>query len=113
MAGSGEPGGEAGRRPCTLTGRGSDRVRLRAAARRDRPGARRRPRRRATPRDRSRPGGARGPRVRLAPGPVATGRLYRSDEHTSELQSPYDLVCRLILVKKILCIILISLASMI
>src|SRR5207248_11502034 len=30
---------------------------------------------------------------------VATGRLiaYRSEEHTSELQSPYDLVCRLLL----------------
>src|SRR6202047_5564350 len=25
---------------------------------------------------------------------------YRSEEHTSELQSPYDLVCRLLLVKK-------------
>src|SRR5207248_9297777 len=24
-------------------------------------------------------------------------RLYRSEEHTSELQSPYDLVCRLLL----------------
>src|SRR5438094_5856737 len=32
------------------------------------------------------------------------GRLYgnrhRSEEHTSELQSPYDLVCRLLLEKK-------------
>src|SRR5438132_2429285 len=56
-----EGGGEAGRRPCTLTGRGVDHVRLRAAARRDRAGARSRPRRRAAPRDRSRPGGARGP----------------------------------------------------
>src|SRR5437867_1275670 len=26
--------------------------------------------------------------------------LYRSEEHTSELQSPYDLVCRLLLEKK-------------
>src|SRR5207248_11496719 len=25
---------------------------------------------------------------------------YRSEEHTSELQSPYDLVCRLLLAKK-------------
>src|SRR5207248_8139470 len=28
------------------------------------------------------------------------GQLYRSEEHTSELQSPYDLVCRLLLEKK-------------
>src|SRR5207248_10767731 len=27
-------------------------------------------------------------------------RLLRSEEHTSELQSPYDLVCRLLLEKK-------------
>src|SRR5207248_10222505 len=27
-------------------------------------------------------------------------RLRRSEEHTSELQSPYDLVCRLLLEKK-------------
>src|SRR5207248_9350338 len=27
-------------------------------------------------------------------------RLIRSEEHTSELQSPYDLVCRLLLEKK-------------
>src|SRR5438094_8758719 len=27
-------------------------------------------------------------------------RLTRSEEHTSELQSPYDLVCRLLLEKK-------------
>src|SRR5437867_7057141 len=26
--------------------------------------------------------------------------MYRSEEHTSELQSPYDLVCRLLLEKK-------------
>src|SRR5207248_10286263 len=31
-----------------------------------------------------------------APGPVQ----FRSEEHTSELQSPYDLVCRLLLEKK-------------
>src|SRR5207248_11279724 len=28
------------------------------------------------------------------------GRKQRSEEHTSELQSPYDLVCRLLLEKK-------------
>src|SRR5207248_7918491 len=28
------------------------------------------------------------------------GGLWRSEEHTSELQSPYDLVCRLLLEKK-------------
>src|SRR5207248_9827524 len=28
------------------------------------------------------------------------GRRIRSEEHTSELQSPYDLVCRLLLEKK-------------
>src|SRR5438094_5995630 len=27
--------------------------------------------------------------------------VHRSEEHTSELQSPYDLVCRLLLEKKI------------
>src|SRR5438094_7192074 len=41
--------------------------------------------RRRTPRVSSRPTGRRGP---------------RSEEHTSELQSPYDLVCRLLLEKK-------------
>src|SRR5438094_256881 len=30
----------------------------------------------------------------------ANGLTYRSEEHTSELQSPYDLVCRLLLEKK-------------
>src|SRR5207248_10889521 len=29
----------------------------------------------------------------------AVGRVSRSEEHTSELQSPYDLVCRLLLEK--------------
>src|SRR5207248_10588505 len=29
-----------------------------------------------------------------------TGAATRSEEHTSELQSPYDLVCRLLLEKK-------------
>src|SRR5207248_2841851 len=31
---------------------------------------------------------------------VINGRRLRSEEHTSELQSPYDLVCRLLLEKK-------------
>src|SRR5207248_10776441 len=31
---------------------------------------------------------------------AATVRRFRSEEHTSELQSPYDLVCRLLLEKK-------------
>src|SRR5437867_5985714 len=31
---------------------------------------------------------------------VAAASLPRSEEHTSELQSPYDLVCRLLLEKK-------------
>src|SRR5437867_7099040 len=39
---------------------------------------------------RTQPGPARGPR----------GVEDRSEEHTSELQSPYDLVCRLLLEKK-------------
>src|SRR5207248_7836441 len=33
-------------------------------------------------------------------GYAARGRGHRSEEHTSELQSPYDLVCRLLLEKK-------------
>src|SRR5437867_7262754 len=40
---------------------------------------------------------ARGPSSRRAPACSAPGR---SEEHTSELQSPYDLVCRLLLEKK-------------
>src|SRR5437867_7826364 len=32
--------------------------------------------------------------------PKAPPELLRSEEHTSELQSPYDLVCRLLLEKK-------------
>src|SRR5207248_4162066 len=37
----------------------------------------------------------------LATANVRTTSLYeRSEEHTSELQSPYDLVCRLLLEKK-------------
>src|SRR6266516_3996893 len=31
---------------------------------------------------------------------VGVDMLWRSEEHTSELQSPYDLVCRLLLEKK-------------
>src|SRR5437867_8594028 len=31
---------------------------------------------------------------------IATATARRSEEHTSELQSPYDLVCRLLLEKK-------------
>src|SRR5207248_11469900 len=31
---------------------------------------------------------------------ATSGRPMRSEEHTSELQSPYDLVCRLLLEKK-------------
>src|SRR5438094_5855317 len=34
------------------------------------------------------------------PGDPVMGRAVRSEEHTSELQSPYDLVCRLLLEKK-------------
>src|SRR5207248_9361213 len=37
----------------------------------------------------------------LYPGVIPAGRDHaRSEEHTSELQSPYDLVCRLLLEKK-------------
>src|SRR5207248_10878038 len=32
--------------------------------------------------------------------PLLMGYQVRSEEHTSELQSPYDLVCRLLLEKK-------------
>src|SRR5207248_4917700 len=38
--------------------------------------------------------GSPGERARCSPG------MTRSEEHTSELQSPYDLVCRLLLEKK-------------
>src|SRR5438067_9350129 len=31
---------------------------------------------------------------------IANGFVYRSEEHTSELQSRFDLVCRLLLEKK-------------
>src|SRR5206468_11254644 len=40
------------------------------------------------------------PRRRLAPPPLPTRRRGRSEEHTSELQSRSDLVCRLLLEKK-------------
>src|SRR5438094_3085309 len=45
---------------------------------------------------------AEGPQSRAqAPGHApGRGRRCRSEEHTSELQSPYDLVCRLLLEKK-------------
>src|SRR5437867_6392609 len=38
--------------------------------------------------------------LRAAQPPRVSGPRARSEEHTSELQSPYDLVCRLLLVKK-------------
>src|SRR2546426_11546093 len=49
-----------------------------------------------------RPPGARRPVRRLLPGVVAVRRRQggRSEEHTSELQSPCNLVCRLLLEKK-------------
>src|SRR5258708_9248519 len=34
------------------------------------------------------------------PTPTSTGVMHRSEEHTSELQSPDHLVCRLLLEKK-------------
>src|ERR1039457_7333296 len=37
------------------------------------------------------------------PDPNAEPMKYRSEEHTSELQSPCNLVCRLLLVKKMEC----------
>src|SRR5207248_5494403 len=41
------------------------------------------------------------PQERVASRSLASAvRLERSEEHTSELQSPYDLVCRLLLEKK-------------
>src|SRR5207248_8989503 len=41
------------------------------------------------------------PRVRRSAGACRCACLgVRSEEHTSELQSPYDLVCRLLLEKK-------------
>src|SRR5256885_4632932 len=37
---------------------------------------------------------------RLAQAPTVSHRIQRSEEHTSELQSPCNLVCRLLLEKK-------------
>src|SRR5690348_17937865 len=45
------------------------------------------------------PGFLRGGRTRAESGLVAGG-MFRSEEHTSELQSPVHLVCRLLLEKK-------------
>src|SRR5207248_9327530 len=51
-----------------------------------------------------RPVGRRGPQLVLGDGKdalaVGLHLVGRSEEHTSELQSPYDLVCRLLLEKK-------------
>src|SRR5215467_15595178 len=52
----------------------------------------------ADPAGDARTGGESGPAV-LAPRPAA-GLCGRSEEHTSELQSPCNLVCRLLLEKK-------------
>src|SRR5437868_8973464 len=41
-----------------------------------------------------------GPCVRIAVAMRHVGLFYRSEEHTSELQSRFDLVCRLLLEKK-------------
>src|SRR5256885_6577610 len=41
-----------------------------------------------------------GPVERRAPGPAGLTPGSRSEEHTSELQSPCNLVCRLLLEKK-------------
>src|SRR2546426_3879211 len=38
--------------------------------------------------------------IELRPGSDATMKSHRSEEHTSELQSPCNLVCRLLLEKK-------------
>src|SRR5437867_9144657 len=50
------------------------------------------------------PGRSRSPRQAAAnsraSAPGILPRAFRSEEHTSELQSPYDLVCRLLLEKK-------------
>src|SRR2546426_7264036 len=39
-------------------------------------------------------------RAELEPEPSLSARIERSEEHTSELQSPCNLVCRLLLEKK-------------
>src|SRR5207248_9264343 len=41
-----------------------------------------------------------GPEIGVAATKSFTSQVTRSEEHTSELQSPYDLVCRLLLEKK-------------
>src|SRR5699024_11311890 len=41
-----------------------------------------------------------GSRMLRRPRPAVTGPVGRSEEHTSELQSRFDLVCRLLLEKK-------------
>src|SRR5256885_11611378 len=41
-----------------------------------------------------------GPRTYRAPAPNSARRPCRSEEHTAELQSPCNLVCRLLLEKK-------------
>src|SRR2546426_3253745 len=38
--------------------------------------------------------------LRRGPRPIPTAHALRSEEHTSELQSPCNLVCRLLLEKK-------------
>src|SRR5256885_4960843 len=43
---------------------------------------------------------ARAPSKRSSLAAAAAGTAYRSEEHTSELQSPCNLVCRLLLEKK-------------
>src|SRR2546427_1494940 len=50
----------------------------------------------AAPSHRALPGASAAPRA----GPSRAGRLKRSEEHTSELQSQSNLVCRLLLEKK-------------
>src|SRR2546430_12233055 len=40
------------------------------------------------------------PQCRRRPGHAVRGRVHRSEEHTSELQSQSNLVCRLLLEKK-------------
>src|ERR1039457_7649964 len=40
------------------------------------------------------------PTINTGPTPLPAGMAYRSEEHTSELQSPCNLVCRLLLEKK-------------
>src|SRR5438067_10170961 len=57
------------------------------------------PRRRSRPLRRQTPGGRRGRAAFLERGRCGRTRT-RSEEHTSELQSRFDLVCRLLLEKK-------------